>query len=141
MPKSFVCEKLITRGSMYGHFLHDGLTRGRIRHRIIKKDMECRFHIEQKLQSHRKCIPANISGCLDTIFCQDRPAWIERSAWILISWSARKGCESVCPDRCFCLDARIDLPGYCQDTIHHPGFFSTSLGPVSGGHSPGDSRR
>ena len=105
---------------MYGHFPHDGLTRGRIRDRIIKKNMECRFHIEQKLQSRRKCIPANISGCLDTIFCQDRPAWIERSAWILISWSARKGCESVCPDRCFCLDARIDLPGYCQDTIHHP---------------------
>ena len=105
---------------MYGHFPHDGLTRGRIRDRIIKKNMECQFHIEQKLQSRRKCIPANISGCLDTIFCQDRPAWIERSAWILISWSARKGCESVCPDRCFCLDARIDLPGYCQDTIHHP---------------------
>ena len=103
---------------MYGHFPHDGLTRGRIRDRIIKKNMECQFHIEQKLQSRRKCIPANISGCLDTIFCQDRPAWIERSAWILISWSARKGCESVCPDRCFCLDARIDLPGYCQDTIH-----------------------
>ena len=120
MPKSHFCEKLITRGSMYGHLPYDGLTRGRIRDRIVKKNMECQFHIEQKLQSRRKCIPANISRCLDTIFCQDRPAWIERSAWILISWSARKGCESVCPDRCFCLDARIDLPGYCQDTIHHP---------------------
>ena len=112
---------------MYGHFPHDGLTRGRRRDRIIKKQMECRFHIEQKLQSRRKCIPANISGCLDTICCQDRPAWIERSAWILISWSARNGCESVCPDRYFCLDARIDLPGYCQDTIHHPAYPTYSI--------------
>ena len=49
------------------------------------------------------CFPV----CLDTIYCPDRN-----------SWSARIGWESVCPDIFFCPDARIDLPGYCPDTIH-----------------------
>jgi hypothetical protein len=47
-------------------------------------------------------------------------AWIQSSARIdLISWSARKDCEWFCPDMLFCLDARMALPGYLKDTIHH----------------------
>ncbi len=33
-------EQLITRVSMYGHFPHDGLTRGRLRDRNIKRNMD-----------------------------------------------------------------------------------------------------
>jgi hypothetical protein len=81
--------------------------------------MKCYFFI--KSQSRIKSVAANVSGCLDIVFCQDRPAQIERSAWIHISWSASKGCERFCPDVFFGLDAQMDLPGYCQDTIRHPG--------------------
>ena len=42
--------------------------------------------------------------------------------------SARIGWESVCHDRVFRQDARIDLPGYFQDTFHHP------VGVVAGSH-------
>ena len=56
---------------MYGHFPHDGLTRGRIRDRIIKKNIECRFHI------NKNCNPA------ESVFLQIYPdAWIQFSARI-----------------------------------------------------------
>ena len=41
-------EKLITRGSMYGHFPHDGLARGRIRDRFFQKHMICSFRKKHK---------------------------------------------------------------------------------------------
>jgi hypothetical protein len=106
-------DKLITSRSMYGHFPYKGLTRGHIRDQRIQQNVKCRFYKKHTIL-HDEC------SCMDTVFCQDRPARIQHSAWIFISLSARKGCERFCPDVCLFLDARIDLPGYFQDTIHHP---------------------
>ena len=56
---------------MYGHFPHDGLTRGRIRDRIIKKSMKRRLHID------KNCNPT------ESVFLQIYPdAWIQFSARI-----------------------------------------------------------
>ena len=110
-----ICEQFIREGSMYSICSFHCFTRGRIRNQ--------RFRYTWSFGCAQGDILLYEFSWLDTDFCQDRPAWLECSVWILMSRSARQGCKGfVCPGWFFGLDALIALLWYFQDPIHHPDY-------------------